>query len=475
MGSLRDATQRSRTDTSSTDRSEHSDGTSRAVPALAVVLETGRPGAGCFAVSLDGVRRVDVVRGAERRAERRGADLVLELPDRRISKLHARIERTPEGFAVTDLGSSNGTFLGGSGAGEPVTLATLATPSAPLALHFEQQLRVGNTVLALLRDGAPILDRARLGPPWPFATLSAAFARELSRLERVAASTLPLLLLGETGTGKEVLARAVHDRSGRPGPFVAVNCGALPANLVEAQLFGHLKGAFSGAVRDEPGFVRAAHEGTLFLDEIGDLPPSAQASLLRVLQEGEVTPVGAVRPVKIDARVVSATHQPLPDRVASGSFRADLFARLAGFSFEVPPLRDRRLDVGELIASFCRDGAVRELRVDAALALLAHDYPMNVRELQHAIAAAAILADAGVVRLADLPASLTQPGDAAPAQVAAPTAPPAPLDDADAALRDEIAERLRASGNNLTQVAREMGKARQQVQRWVKRFGLKAR
>ena len=362
---------------------------------------------------------------------------------------------------LEDLGSSNGTFLGGPGAGEPVTQAALAC---------DEPLRVGHTVLALLRDGGPILERARLGPPWPFATLSAPFARELGRLERIAASTLPLLLLGETGTGKEVLARAVHERSGRPGPFVAVNCGALPANLVEAHLFGHLRGAFSGAVRDEPGFVRGAHDGTLFLDEIGDLPPLAQASLLRVLQEGEVTPVGAFRPVKVDARVVSATHHPLLERVASGAFRSDLLARLAGFSFQVPPLRQRRLDVGELLASFCRaGGAVRELRLDAALTLLAHEYPMNVRQLQQAITAAALLADDGVVRLADLPASFAEPDAAAPLDAAGA------LDDADAALRDEIAERLRANGNNLTHVAREMGKARQQVQRWGKRFGLKAR
>jgi transcriptional regulator of acetoin/glycerol metabolism len=457
MRDLHGAKQRSATDTSSTERSEASEGSSRVVQALAVVLEASRPDAGSFTVSLDGVNRVDIGRGPDRRATRRGAELRLDLPDRRISKLHARIERAPEGFVLSDEGSSNGTFLGGPGPEERVTKAIVA---------FEQPLRVGHTVLALLADGAPILDRARLGPAWPFATLSATFARELSRLERVASSPIPLLLLGETGTGKEVLARAVHERSGRPGPFVAINCGAIPPNLVEAQLFGHLKGAFSGAVRDEPGFVRGADDGTLFLDEIGDLPLVAQASLLRVLQEGEVTPVGSFRPVKVDVRVISATHQPLPARVASGAFRADLFARLAGFSFRVPPLRERRLDVGGLIASFCRGSAVRELRLDAALGLVGHDYPMNVRELQQAIAAAAILAEDGVVRLADLPSSL--------AKSVEPTRESA-LDGADVALRAELAERLRASGNNVTRVAREMGKARQQVQRWVKRFGLKAR
>jgi transcriptional regulator of acetoin/glycerol metabolism len=454
---------RSKTDTSDTDRPGDSDASPPAIPALAVVIEAARPEAGCFAASLQGIRRVIIGRGSDRRALRHGSELSLELPDRRASKHHAALERAGDGFMLSDLGSSNGTFLGGFGASERITESAVA---------FEQPFRVGHSVLAVLRDGGPILDRARTGRPWPFATLSASFARELARLERVAASAIPLLLLGETGTGKEVLAQAVHERSARPGAFVAVNCGALPQALVEGQLFGHVKGAFSGALRDEIGFVRAADRGTLFLDEIGDLAPSAQASLLRVLQEGEVTPVGAFHPVKVDVRVLSATHRPLADRVARGVFRADLLARLSGFAFHVPPLRERRLDVGELLASFwpgtpsrAEAGAAtaRSLRPEAALALLAYDYPMNVRELKQAIDAARVLAESEV-GLADLPTSIGR----------GPSEPPsAPLGAADEALREELVARLAASGHNLTQVAREMGKARQQVQRWVKRFRLK--
>jgi len=447
----------SKTDTSPTDRADDDVTASRGCAAIAIVLESARPDAGCLVASLEGVTRVLIGRGVERRVARSGQELVIELPDRRISRFHAAVERDDGGFVLSDLGSSNGTFLGDVAVNERVTRAAVA---------FEQPFLVGHTVLALLRDGGPIVERARLGPPWPFTTLSARFALELAQLEQIAASSLPVLLLGETGTGKEVLARAVHERSGRSGRFVAVNCGALPANLVEAQLFGHVKGAFSGALRDEIGFVRAADHGTLFLDEIGDLPPSAQASLLRVLQEGEVTPVGAFQPLDVDVRVVSATHHPLPDRVAEGAFRADLLARLSGFSFQVPALRERRLDLGALLASFCGDGAVRELHIDATLALLAHDYPMNVRELQQAIHAAGILAADGALRRAHLPAAISR------YHVVAPSAP---LTAAEAALRDELAERLLASGNNLTEVARTMGKARQQVQRWVKRFGLKVR
>ncbi len=451
-----DSANLSRTDTSP-ERSDDGEAAASAAPVLAVVLEADRPDAGSFLVSLEGIDRVVIGRGSERRSQRRGAELELHLPDRRTSKAHAALDREGAGFVLSDLGSSNGTFLGGWGACERVTRAPV---------DFGQPFRAGHSFLALLRDGGPIL-RARVGRQWPFPTLSADFARELGRLERVAASAIPIVLLGETGTGKEVLARAVHQRSRRPGPFVAVNCSALPASLVEAQLLGRSKGTSSPAVEDELGFVRAADGGTLFLDEIGDLPASAQASLLGVLQEAEVTPVGSLEPVKVDVRIVSAMRDPLRERVADKSFRADLHARLSGFTFHVPPLRARRLDVGELLASFCREArSVKSLRADAALALLAHDWPMNVRELKQAFEAAAVLAEGGVVRLSDLPAAIAR-GREQSESSAAPAPSPA-----DAALRDELAARLEASGHNLSQVAREMGKARQQVQRWVKRFGL---
>src|SRR5262249_4252107 len=161
---------------------------------------------------------------------------------------------------------------------------------------------------------------------------------------------LSILLLGETGTGKEVLARSLHALSQRPGPFIAVNCGAIPENLVEGQLFGHVRGAFSGALKDEPGLVRAAQGGTLLLDEIGDLPASSQAALLRVLQESEVRPVGSTQTVKVDVRIIAATHRPLESLIKGNAFRHDLYARLAGFRFELAPLRKRKVDLGLLIA-----------------------------------------------------------------------------------------------------------------------------
>jgi DNA-binding NtrC family response regulator len=291
---------------------------------------------------------------------------------------------------------------------------------------------------------------------------------ELARLYKIAPTRLPVMVIGETGTGKELVARTLHERSARDGPFVAVNCGALPTNLVESQLFGHVKGAFTGAARDEIGLVRSAHRGTLLLDEIGELPTLAQAALLRVLQEGEVQPVGATTPIPVDVRIVCATHQPLRRRIDDGSFRADLFARLAGYVFELPPLRDRVEDLGLIIATLLERhdvverGALR-LRASAGEALLGYRWPHNIRELEQALLAAVALCEERTIRLTDLPQALRDSArEATPGSAA--------LSTEDQALRDELIDRLRNNRGNISATAREMGKARQQVQRWMKRL-----
>src|SRR5690606_9536217 len=186
------------------------------------------------------------------------------------------------------------------------------------------------------------------------ATLLPQLERELDRLARVAPSDVTVMVRGETGTGKEILARAVHALSGRSGEMVAINCGALTDTLVESERFGHRKGAFSGATEDAPGLIRMSHGGTLLLDEIGDRPPASQAAFLRVLQEREVMAVGGTRPVPVDLRVVSATHRDLEALVAQGRFRADLLARVSGFRIDLPPLRERREDLGLLIGALLR-------------------------------------------------------------------------------------------------------------------------
>src|SRR5258706_2561941 len=278
-------------------------------PYLFVVLECDRPATGGARYALEDVDEVILGRGSERKASLSRVDgvrrLTVGISSRSIAGTHARISRTSDGWVLEDTRSTNGSMVNG----ERVSRAVL---------RDDDIIELGHTIFALRRglptppDTPPILDSAEgRAPHAALATLLPELARRFEKLARVAESNLSLLLFGETGTGKEVIAQAVHHLSGRKGGFVAVNCGAFPPNLVESSLFGHARGAFTGAVRDEPGFFRAAEGGTLLLDEIGDFPLVAQPALLRVLQEQEVLPVGTTRPVRVDVRVVAAPHHSL--------------------------------------------------------------------------------------------------------------------------------------------------------------------
>jgi two-component system, NtrC family, response regulator AtoC len=249
-----------------------------------------------------------------------------------------------------------------------------------------------------------------------------------SRIEMIAPSEAATLILGESGTGKELVARLLHERSPRASkPFVAVNCAAFPETLIEAELFGYERGAFTGAVKKRDGRFRAADGGTLFLDEIAELPMPAQAKLLRVLQDGTVEPLGTDSSVKVDVRVVSATHRNLREYVAQGLFREDLFYRINVLDVSLPPLRDREGDLPVLIQFFL-DGFVKVdsggqrvtplLSSDAYAALSAYRFPGNVRELAHAIEHAVVLAGGGEITLDHLPAAIAE---AAPAGLPVPT------------------------------------------------------
>ena len=242
--------------------------------------------------------------------------------------------------------------------------------------------------------------------------------------ERAAKSSIPILITGESGVGKEVIARAVHgssDRSGRP--FVTVNCGAIPENLVESILFGHEKGSFTGAHEKHLGKFQEASGGTLFLDEVGELPLDMQVKLLRALQEGEIDPIGSKRPTKVDVRIVSATNRDLTQAVAEGRFREDLFYRLNVFPIEAPALRERREDIPALVEVFIRRFNLEEgKRVvgagpDTLGHLTAFDWPGNVRQLENAFYRAVILADAPYLQPHDFPAisGVKMPPEAAPA------------------------------------------------------------
>ena len=235
-------------------------------------------------------------------------------------------------------------------------------------------------------------------------------ARVIRLGERAAKSTIPVLIEGESGVGKELVARAIQGASDRRGkPFVTVNCGALPENLVESILFGHEKGAFTGATDKHLGKFVEANGGTLFLDEVGELPSETQVKLLRALQDGEVDPVGAKRPVKVDVRLISATNQNLIDLVKRGIFREDLYYRLNVFPITVPPLRARKGDVPDLARRFAARFAaeegktIRGISAEALALLCGYDWPGNVRQLENAIFRAVVLADGDEMTVAEFP------------------------------------------------------------------------
>ncbi len=244
---------------------------------------------------------------------------------------------------------------------------------------------------------------------------SGGMERVRTLIAKVAPTPSTVLILGETGTGKELVARAVHEQSPRCGePFVAINCGALPETLIESELFGHRKGAFTGADEHRTGLFEVAHGGTIFLDEIGELPKAMQAKLLRVLESREIRRVGENRAVTVDVRVVCATHRDLPEMVAEGEFREDLMYRINTFEIFLPPLRDRLDDISELaqhlLGRFRGKGsaASRQLTEDAIEALKSHVWPGNVRELANVIEHATILCDAGPIAAAHLPAQFNR-------------------------------------------------------------------
>jgi len=294
----------------------------------------------------------------------------LRIESAAVSRHHAELTRQGPVFAIRDLESRNGTFLNGRRIQHG-------------ALSEGDVLRLGDAVGVIARVDPALVDEA------PVELAGALFGPDLSgllsQIRRLAPSDLPVVLMGETGVGKESAARAVHLLSGRSGPFHALNCGALPANLAEAELFGYRKGAFTGAEQPAVGHLRAAHGGTLLLDELAELSPSIQVKLLRALQEKQVMPLGETRAVSFDVRVVVACQQSLESLVQQRRIRQDLAARLLGATLELPPLRARRSDVGYLFGYFARSvSGGRPPRLDAKLLerLLLYSWPNNVRELE---------------------------------------------------------------------------------------------
>jgi sigma-54 dependent transcriptional regulator, acetoin dehydrogenase operon transcriptional activator AcoR len=328
------------------------------------------------------------------------------IPDGRVSARHARITRQGKTLHIVDLESRNGTFVNGRRIEGPTKLV-----EGDVILVGRQA-----AVFRWLTGERTSAIAAELQKPFgPTPALAPAMAIILGRLRALAPTREEVLLTGETGVGKEVYAQALHAASGRKGPFVAINCAALPVELVESELFGYARGAHSQASQSRPGLIAQADGGTLFLDEIGDMPPSAQAKLLRFLQTRSYQPLGASAPRTLDVRVIAATTRAGRDANGEG-LRADLAGRLGAEPLVLPPLRQRPEDLGALVAHFlaaAADGQAAAKRLDAAAfaALLNHTWPQNVRELEKVTRQAALFAKgAEVIRPAHLPMRLAEGG-----------------------------------------------------------------
>jgi transcriptional regulator with AAA-type ATPase domain len=437
---------------STRDDAGHTTVTKRSVPwhgegAQDLALVWLSPRTGLAPVALHGPGDFELVLG-------RDPGCAVRLDGNEVSRQHAAIKRIapdPVPFIV-DLHSRNGVRVNGQ-----------AVPSAQLARG--DVVRVGGWVgVVAVAPG----EFGEIGPGlWGGAVLRAAVAP----LHPAAPSNLTIILEGETGTGKEIVARSVHAWSGRPGPLVAVNCAALPEALAEGELFGYRRGAFTGADRASPGFFRSAHGGTLLLDEVSDLPLPLQAKLLRVLQENEVQPLGETRPVPVDVRIVVASQQPLMEAVKQGRFRADLLARLDGVTVRLPPLRQRNEDVPQLFSHLLREmtkGRAPAVEGEVVERLCIHDWPFNVRELVQLVRQLLVLHPGeSLLRAGHLPKRIgTRATNAAPGKPASRSAARSETTTGGEPIElPALLVALRASGGNVARASAMLGITRQRAYR----------
>ena len=419
----------------------------------------------------------------------RGEAATLQLDDARVSRRHARLFWENRELVVEDLGSRNATIVNGA----PLS-------SQKRIVRGGDAIRVaGFEIRVALSSGEPaenaLLDRSA-DEADGVVVADESMARMFGFARRVARASTTVLILGETGVGKEVVAGRIHAWSQRQSKrFVRVNCAALQENLVESELFGHERGAFTGADRRKIGFAEAAHEGTLFLDEIGELSLGVQAKLLSMFENRAVVRVGSTVETPVDVRVIAATHRSLTREVELGRFREDLYYRIGVVVIRVPPLRERPSEIALLARLFAKrfgaglGFAEPTLASDATTALLAHPWPGNVRELRNAIEHAMLLTEDGLVRRAHLPETVTTPSSASsplnaassserPASIPPPSAPTAAgAQGVKAALaeveRAAIDEALRETGGNRTHAARNLGISLRSLLYKIEKYGLK--
>lgn len=384
----------------------------------------------------------------------RGEESDVVLPGTEISRRHAELRLAGDAPFIRDLESSNGVFVRGARVRE-----------SPLAAGDVVRLGEWVGVVAVIRDGEPTPAFAEIAPGL---LGGPALALALALGLRAASSNLPLVLQGETGTGKELTARAIHQLSGRQGPFVGVNCAALPEALAEAELFGYRRGAFTGAESAHIGHFRSAQRGTLLLDELTDLSLPVQAKLLRVLEERRVLPLGESAPTALDVRVIAATQQSLAEAVLEKRFRADLFARLDGLTVKLPPLRERPEDIGYLVHELLRKHsggqgiAVEPLLIER---LCLYDWPLNLRELDLLVRRLLVLhAHEPILKVDHLPERMRDPAALVAATELTNRPLPAP---GDAPELSQLIAQLKHYKGNLTRAAAELGISRQRAYRLV--------
>ncbi|HWA73457.1 MAG TPA: sigma 54-interacting transcriptional regulator [Polyangiaceae bacterium] len=379
----------------------------------------------------------------------RDEDCAVVLPGTDVSRRHAVVRAEGALSLLVDLDSRNGTFVNGRRIDSVV-------------LGENDVVRIGGWVGVVTALGG------NLGSVAPGLYGGATLREALSPAQRAAHSDLPILLEGETGTGKEAVSRAIHAWSGRSGPFVAVNCAALPESLAEGELFGYRRGAFTGAEQASVGHFRAAQRGTLLLDEVCELPLSLQAKLLRVIEQREVQPLGESTPVKLDVRILSAAQEPLARAVEEGRFRADLYARLDGVSVRLPPLRARRAEIPYLFSRLLlEDSGARPPAVDVRVVerLCLYDFPFNVRELALLVKRLLVLHGAEpVLKLQHLPPRVR--GEAKLDASKEPEAA-APLASEEVPELGKLLEALRATGGNVARAAQTLGISRQRAYRMM--------
>lgn len=423
-------------------------------------------------IRLHGPKELQIGRGDANEVEVSGSVTQVRLDDQWLSGSHGRLLRRGSAghtfYLLEDTESTNGVWVNG------------LRISEPLRLNHGDVFETGGTFWKFYhratQDIDELLARAYAGVGLTTATFSFDVLAQLEHLERIAPSKISIVLTGESGTGKEVTSSEIHRASGRNGSFVALNCAAIPAGLIESELFGHRKGAFTGAIADKVGVIQEADKGTLLLDEIGDMSLEAQAKLLRVLQEGSFMRVGESASRSVDVRFIAATHRDLTKMISTDQFRGDLYARLNGFAIQLPALRERREDIGILIAHFLSSLGHEDQRIghEAYRALVLFDWPYNIRQLQKVMDTSLTLCPEGEeIALTHFPEALRTPAPScAEKQPEAAGGAKSWEGLSPEALAQEIRDQLTQCDGNISAVARNLDTTRKQIHRWVKRFDI---